>query len=116
MQLVALIHLCLLACLPLGLAMFRLRRRILGVLLAIPLLLVGITGLWLLAEMSPLDFLGLGRGFRVVTEAGEYTISFVQIPSDDYYESRFEVVRRDGRTAKVGIDGDDVKCWFPRLR
>jgi hypothetical protein len=113
----ALIHLFLLACLPVGITMIVMRRwHLLGLPVAIPMLLAGIGAFLFLFLASPLDFLGVGRGFRITTDAGEHQISFVQRPGADFYDSFFEVIRADGRSAKLWIDADDSKCWFPRLQ
>ena len=65
--------------------------------------------------MWPLDFLLRLREIRVPVVARGYTVTLVQRPGADFYESFFEVRRSDGKIAQVMIDGDDRKWWRPRV-
>jgi hypothetical protein len=54
-----------------------------------------------------------GWALRLPSDAPPYTVTLVQKPGDDFYESYFEVTRTDGAKATVWIDGDDSRWWNP---
>ena len=53
----------------------------------------------------------VGWELRLPVEIPGYTVTLVQKPGFDFYESYFEITRGDGGTARVLIDSDDYRWW-----
>jgi len=56
-----------------------------------------------------------GWDLRIMVEQSPYTVTLVQEPGVDFYNTYFEVVREDGKMASVLIDGDDSKWRNPKV-
>ncbi|MBT7055773.1 MAG: hypothetical protein HN976_11835 [Lentisphaerae bacterium] len=52
---------------------------------------------------------------RLSAEIPGHTVTLVQKPGFDFYNSSFQVTRLDGKMAKVLIDGDDDRWWNPEV-
>ena len=101
--------------LPVGLvlAVFKRRRKglvLVGIILAVvsipPWLILSVFLLWQFDALR-------GWELRVPVEVPPYQITLVQKPGFDFYNSRFEIGRPDGKTAAVLIDADDSRWWNP---
>jgi len=55
----------------------------------------------------------IGWELRHPAEIPGHTVTLVQEPGCDFYNSYFEIKRRDGKIATVMIDGDDYRWWNP---
>lgn len=56
-----------------------------------------------------------GWDLRLEVEIEDYTVTLVQEPGSDFYESYFEFVNHEGKTARVWIDSDDYRWWNPDI-
>ena len=69
--------------------------------------------------MSPffLWFFDWARGWdlRLGVEIDDYTVTLVQEPGSDFYESYFEFENHEGQTARVLLDADDSRWWNPGI-
>lgn len=118
MTIIALIHALWLLLLPIGIVVAirgALRRRTIGLLGGGILVFVSLPAVTFCTQMWPLDFLIPRAEMRVPVAAGAYTISLVQKPGVDFYDSFLEVRRADGKVTRVMIDADDNKWWRPRV-
>lgn len=77
-------------------------------------MLCSVWSIMMLKAMWPVDFL-FDRETRIAMNAPGWRIDAVQRPGFDFYDSFFEVVRPDGRTATSLIDWDDHKWWVPHV-
>jgi hypothetical protein len=116
MALIALIHLCWLVMVPAGAALLfkgaiSPRRRGLAVTLGLLLLVMSLPAVFFCQSMFPFDFLGFGREVRASVTGPGYTVSMVQKPGYDFYDSYLEICRPDGKTTRLMVDADDDKLW-----
>lgn len=116
MLFIAIIHLLWLTFVPIGTAflvkavMSRQRRGV-AVAAGIVLLILSTPAVLHCREMSPLDFLGLGKEVRVAASSTSYTVWMVQKPGYDFYDSFLEIQRADGKITRLMVDADDSKLW-----
>ncbi len=100
---------------PIGLvltAVKRKRKAWLG--LGIVLMLLGIPPCFIMGPFFLWQFDALrGWDLRLSAEVPPYTVTLIQEPGDDFYNSYFKIMRRDGKVAEIMIDGDDSRWWNP---
>src|SRR5262245_51527257 len=116
MTLIALIHFLWLQLVPLGGicligAIIVTRWRGGGFVLGVVLLVLSLPAVLFCQLMWPIDFLVPGKEVRVPVTGGGYTVSMVQRPGDDFYESYLEIRRADGKITRLMIDYDAGKWW-----
>ena len=61
--------------------------------------------------MWPVDFLVPGGQSRRPGHGRGLSVSMVQRPGKDFYESYLEIRRGDGKITRLMIDADDNKWW-----
>lgn len=100
---------------PAGLILAVVKRKRKGLLaLGIVLLAVGIPPCFIMGPFYLWQFDALrGWDLRLSAEISPYTVTLVQEPGGDFYNSYFEITRCDGKIAVVWIDGDDSRWWNP---
>src|SRR5438105_2816133 len=106
MIVIALGQLLLLALLPLGICLvfWGVRKRRLDcVLIGVPLLFIALPALLFCRTFWGLDFLIPGSETRIATNVSGYTISAVQTPGIDFYDSSLEITRPDGKKTSIII-------------
>jgi hypothetical protein len=81
------------------------------VLLGLSLLVMSFPAVVFCQLMWPVDFLVPGREVRVSTTGSGYTVSVVQRPGEDFYDSFLEIRRADGKITRLMIDCDADKWW-----
>lgn len=100
---------------PAGLALAIVKRKRKGLLvLGIVLMFVGIPPCFIMGPFYLWQFDALrGWDLRLSTEVSPYTVTLVQEPGYDFYDSFLEITRPDGKSAEVLIDADDDRWWNP---
>jgi hypothetical protein len=118
MEFIALVHSFWLSLLPIGVGVAlvgRTKRRGGHIAAGVVLIVFSIPAVLCCAEMWPADFLIPRTEMRLPVAVGAYTVTLVQKPGLDFYDSFFEVRRdTDGKITRVMIDADDDKWWRPR--
>ena len=91
---------------PAGLVVAIVKRKRKGLLaLGIALMLLGFPPCLIMGPFYLWQFDALrGWELRLPADVSPYTAILVQEPGGDFYNSYFEITRRDGKTAKVWID------------
>lgn len=56
-----------------------------------------------------------GWELKVTTTVADYDVTLIQKPGFDFYETYFEVVRHDGKRARIWIDPDDGRYMNPGI-
>lgn len=121
MTVIALFHLVWLLLLPsgailLGGAVMASQRRARRFAVGLGLLLLSLPAVFFCSQMWPVDFLVPGTEVRVTVTGGAYTVSLVQRPGVDFYDSYLEMRRADGKITRLMIDCDDSKLWGLRTK
>ena len=102
---------------PVGLVLAVVKRKSgKGLTLGIVLMLLGIPPCFIMVPFYLWQF-DAHRGWelRLSADAPPYTVTLVQKPGGDFYDSLFEITRPDGKVAKVLIDSDDFRWWNPAV-
>ena len=102
---------------PAGLVLAVVKRKRKGHLaVGIVLTLLGIPPCYIMGPFYLWQFDALrGWELRLSAEVPPYTVTLIQEPGCDFYNSYLEIRRPDGQTAEVLIDGDDYRWWNPAV-
>lgn len=102
---------------PIGLVLAIInRKRKALIVFGIVLVLLGIPPCFIMGSFYLWQFDSLrGWNLRLSAEAPPFTVTLVQKPGCDFYNSELEIASSDGKIAKVLIDADDRRWWNPDI-